>query len=68
MDIIVETLHLSWAVATKKIYQKYNPITANELIELLEEEEERELNPLCIDLEQKRMCAYTPVHLHMFAK
>lgn len=38
------------------------------MIELLEEEEERELNPLCIDLQQKRMCADTPVRLHMFAK
>lgn len=65
MDTIVERLPLFWTGTIGKLYLKYNPLITYDFVALLGEEE-RELNPLWIDLEKTKMCLETPVRQHMF--
>lgn len=58
---------LSWVSFIDKVYYENNSLTAYELVDLLEEEE-HEMNPFWIDLEQTRMRTDTPIRQYMFTK
>jgi len=64
---IVQTLPPCWDQAKEKIFQKYNPLCGEKLVELLEEEEQ-EFLPLWIELEQHKMSPNLNVRDHMHKK